>query len=202
VIDTLCDQIEENNTAVASIYCDFLGSKEQTTRNLIGALVKQLVRVLGMVPPEIDRTFKKAKREGRGLRVPDVIQLLEATLARLDRTFICIDGLDECPDKILPELLTSLHAISQGSPSVRLFITGRPHVQSVLERYFPDSVQVILISPNSRDIEEYIAKALREDLNSRAMDCALEAEIMEHIQEQISDVYAIAISKSKAQSNH
>ena len=202
MIDTLCDRIDENSIAVASIYCDFLGSKEQTTGNMIGALVNQLVRVLGMVPPEIDGAFKKAKRNGRGLRVPDVIKLLEAALARLDRTFICIDGLDECPDKILPELLRSLHAISQGSPSVRLFITGRPHVQSVLERYFPNSVQVIPISPNSGDIRGYIEKALLEDLSPKAMDCTLEAEIMERIQEQISGVYVIVISKSKDQNNH
>jgi len=201
VIDTLCDQIKGNNIAVASLYCDFLGSKEQTTRNMIGALVQQLVRALETVPAEINGAFKKAKRESRGLRVSDVIRLLRATIALLDRTFICIDALDECPDEILPEVLSSLHAISQESPSVRLFITGRPHVRSVLEKYFPNSVQAIVISPNSGDIREYIAKALQEDLNSRAMDYALEAEIMERIQEQISGTYVIVISISKVQSN-
>lgn len=197
MIDTLCEQIEGKNVAVTWLYCDFLDAKEQTTVNIIGALVKQLVRALGTVPAEIDEAFKKAKRDSRGLRVPDALKLLQATLGLLERTFICVDALDECPDKILPELLSSLGAISQGS-SVRLFITGRPHIQNVLEKYFSNGAQVISISPNSGDIREYLAKALREDLNFRAMDHALEAEIMEHIQEQISGVYAIAISISKA----
>ena len=201
VIDTLYDQIEGDDFAVACLYCDFLGPKEQTTANMIGALVKQLVRVLGTVPTEIDGAFMKARREGRGLRVPDAIKLLQATLAPLNRTFICIDALDECPDKILPELMSSLHAISQGSPSVRLFITGRPHVQSVLENYFPNRAQVIPISPNRGDIREYLAKALREDLNSRAMDPALKAEIMKRIPEQLSDAYVAVISISKAPSH-
>lgn len=64
VIDTLCDQNEGNNVAVAWLYCDFLGATEEATVNVIGALVKQLVRVLGTVPTEIDRAFNKAKRDG------------------------------------------------------------------------------------------------------------------------------------------
>ena len=196
MIDTLCERIEGKNVAVTWLYCDFLDAKE-TTVNIIGALVKQLVRVLGTVPVEINEAFKKAKRDSRGLRVPDALNLLQATLCLLERTFICVDALDECPDKILPELLSSLGAISHGS-SVRLLITGRPHIQNVLDSYFPNGAQVIPISPNSGDIKEYLAKALREDLNFRAMDHALEAEIIEHIQEQISGVYAIAISISKA----
>ena len=198
MIDTLCEQIEGNTVAVTWLYCDFLDAKEQTTVNIIGALVKQLVRVLGTVPTEINGAFVKARREGRGLRVPDALKLLQATLGLLERTFICVDALDECPDKILPELLSSLGAISQGPSSVRLFITGRPHIQNVLDKYFSNGAQAIPISPNSGDIKEYLARALREDLNFRAMDHALEAEIMEHIQEQISGVYAIAISISKA----
>jgi len=200
VIDTLCDQNEGKNVAVAWLYCDFLGAMEEITVNILGALVKQLVRVLGTVPAAIYGAFNKAKRDGRGLRVPDAIRHLRATLDLFERTFICVDALDEFPDKILPELLSSLGAISQELPGVRLFITGRPHVQSVVEKYFPNRAQVIPISPNSGDIREYLTKALREDLNSGAMDCALEAEIMERI-EEISGVYAMAISISKAQSD-
>ena len=123
---------------------------------------------------------------------------MRATLDLFERTFICVDALDECSDKILPELLSSLGAISQELPGVRLLITGRPYIQSVVEKCFPNHVQVIPISPNSGDIREYLTKALQEDLNSGAMDCALEAEITERIK-GISGVYATTISISKAQ---
>ena len=114
---------------------------------MIGALTKQLVNALKVVPTEIEEAFKRAECEvgGRGLQVSEMVKLLRAALAPVERTFICIDALDECPDKHL----SSLHTISQVSPGIQLFITGRPHIRSAAEKYLPGIVRVIPISPKS-----------------------------------------------------
>src|SRR5207302_4350245 len=100
---------------------------------------------------------------GRGLRVSELLPLLQATLAPLERAFICIDALDECVGKHLPELLRSLYTISQWSPKIRLFITGRPHIQREIERHFPGGPQSIEIKPTIEDIMKYLEMMFDND---------------------------------------
>ena len=108
------------SVAVVCLYCEFQDQEKQTAANMIGALTKQLVNALEVVPTEIEEAFGRAEREvgGRGLRVSETIKLLRAALAPMKRTFICIDALDECPDKHISQILTSLHTASQTSPDV------------------------------------------------------------------------------------
>jgi len=201
VIDKLLDHFRRENVTVACVYCDFQDQKGQTAANMIGALTKQLVNA-NTVPTEIEEAFRKAQREvgGRGLQVSESVKLLQGALAPSERIFICIDALDEFPEKHLSQLLTSLHTISQGSTGVRLFITGRPHIRSVVEKYLPGCVQVIPFSPNSDDIREYLEMKLKHDLDSEEMSPALKADIMKRIPERIPDVY-VANSTSKSRSN-
>jgi len=170
---------------------------------MVGALTKQVVNALKMVPPEIEEEFKRAGREvgGRGLQVSETVKLLGRALAPVNRTFICIDALDECSDKHLSQLLTSLETISQTSQGVRLFITGRPHIRSAVEKYLPGSVQVIPFSPNSQDIREYLEMKLKHDLDLEDMTLALKADIMKRIPEKIPDVYVMVNSIIEAASN-
>ena len=111
----------------------------QTPENVLGALIKQIVRRSGAIPAGVDSAFQKAKGYvgGRGLRVPEALELLKAALASWDRAFICIDALDELPEKHLPQLLRSLHTISQSLPAVRFFFAGRPHIEVEIKKYFP-----------------------------------------------------------------
>jgi len=191
VIDRLLEHFGGENVAVACIYCDFQDHERQSATNMIGALTKQVVNALSMVPTEIEEAFKRAEREvgGRGPQVVETVKLLERALASAKRTFICIDALDECSDKYLPQLLTSLHTVYQTSPGARLFITGRPHIRSVVEKYLPGSAQIIPFSPNSEDIREYLAMRLKHDLESEEMSPALKGDIMKRIPEAIPDVY-------------
>ena len=127
VIDELCERVEDQRIPVACFYCDFQSQNMQTPENVLGALIKQIVRGSGAVPTEINMAFQKAKGQvgGRGLRVPEAVELLKAAIAPLDRAFICIDALDELLEKHLPQILRSLHTISQSCPAAQI---GRAHV--------------------------------------------------------------------------
>jgi len=203
VIDRLLEHFRGENIAVACVYCDFQDHERQTAANMVGALTKQVVNALKMVPPEIEEEFKRAGSEigGRGLQVVETVKLLGRALAPVNRTFICIDALDECSDKHLSQLLTSLQTVSQTSPGVRLFITGRPHTRSAVEKYLPGSVQVIPFIPNRHDIREYLEMRLKHDSDSGEMSPALKADIMRRIPEKIPDVYVIANSIIEAAGN-
>ena len=188
VIDSLGDQEGEENMAVAAFYCDFLSQQEQTVNNIVGAILKQLVG-RGEIPQGLRETFEKAKKVvgGRGPLLADLMGMLRTAIASLPRVFICIDALDECLPKCLPELLQSLKDIVQQSPSTRILLTGRPHVKEDIERSFAKMV-VIPISPSPDDIRNYVEMRLDRDPEPLAMTDDLRADIVRIILEKISDM--------------
>ena len=187
VIDSLCDRAEEN-IAVVGLYCDFLAQQEQTITNIMGAILKQLVSREEM-PKGLRDAFQKGKKEfgGRGPRLTDLMGMLKIAIASLPQVFICLDALDECLPRYLPELLESLRDIVQESPRTRIFLTGRPHIREDVLRYFTTTV-VIPISPDSNDIRNYVKMRLNRDDDPEAMSNDLRADIVRVILEKISDM--------------
>ena len=129
MIDTLCDQARIEDIAIASLYYDFLAQQEQTITNVVGAILRQLVACWGDIPIYLSQPFQEGKKEmgGRGLRLADLMGMLRIAIALLPQVFICIDALDECLQKYLPELLKSLRDIVRECPRTRIFLTGRPY---------------------------------------------------------------------------
>ena len=188
MIDSLCDHAAEENIAVAVFYCDFISQQEQTINNIVGAILKQLVG-RGSIAKDLREAFQKAKKEigGRGPRLADLVEMLRTVIASLPRVFICLDALDECLPKHLPELLESLRNILRESPRARIFLTGRPHIADDVKRYFSKAV-VIPVSLNPDDIRNYVEMRLDRDTDPEAMNKDLRADIVRVILENISDM--------------
>jgi len=93
VIDSLYDQAGGKDIAVVGLYCDFLAQQEQSTTSMLGAILKQLV-IRGEISENIRQAFQKAKREfgGRGLQLPDLVEIMKKAVAGLPRAFMCIGG--------------------------------------------------------------------------------------------------------------
>jgi len=127
VIDNLCDQARGKEVAVVGLYCNFLAQHELSTANMLGAILKQLAS-RGGIPEDLREVFREAKKEfgGRGLRVPDMVEIPKKPIAALARVFICIDALVESTAKHRRDLLESLREIVRMSPNIRIFLTGRP----------------------------------------------------------------------------
>ena len=182
VIDSLCDQARKEDITVAWLYCDYNTQQDQTVINMVGAILK---RVVGS---EIPEDIRKAFQEGRRPLLADLMQVLRTAIASLPQVFICIDALDECLPKDLPELLGSLRDIVWESPRTRIFLTGRPHVKEAIERYFSKAV-AITISPNEADIRNYLKMRLDKDDEPEAMNNDLRAGIVKVILDKVSKMY-------------
>jgi len=169
-------------------YCDFRDQQEQTTTNIIGAILKQLL-VRKEVLEHVRQVFQKAKGEvgGRGLRLPDMVQMLKRAVSVLPQVFICIDALDECPPKHLLELLGSMKEVLVESPRTRIFLTGRPQVEAEIARYFPTGLTFPVI-PKTHDIKRYLENKLKMDPEPAAMSDGLRADILRIIPERVSEM--------------
>ena len=187
VIDSLFDYAVGKDVAVVGLYCDFLAQHEQSTTNILGTMLKQLAG-RGGIPKHIRGAFQKAKNEfsGCGLQLPDMIDILTETVTSLPRLLICLDALDECTPKNRRELLESLREIVRVSPGARVFLTGRPHIDDEIARYFSKALRIPL-SPTHGDIISYLEMRLDSDTDPNAMDDGLRADIMRIVPENISE---------------
>ena len=194
VVDRLCDRSTEQNTAVTCFYLDFAARKEQSVASILGSLLRQVVGGVEKVPEEITGAFQRQKMAigGRGPQLPDIVKMLQTITSSL-RTFVCIDALDECEVAHRAKLLNSLRQILETSPHIRIFMIGRPHVRAEVEKRLSGRVISLCIGPNKDDIVEYLRLRLDEDGTPDAMDGSLEADILEKIPENMSEMYVGAI---------
>jgi len=151
-------------------------------------MLKQLVS-RGGIPQHIREAFQKAKREfgGRGLLLPDMVEILKKTITSLPRLFMCIDAVDECTPKHRRDILESIQEIVRVSPNTRVFLTGRPHINDEIVKRFGEAIRIPL-SPPKGDIESYLEMRLDGDPDPNVMDDELRADIMKIIPEKISKV--------------
>jgi len=189
VVDRLCDQSDGQDTAVTCFYLDFAARKEQSVASILGSLLRQVVGGMGEIPEEIARAFEKQKKSigGRGPQLSDIVKMLQTTTSSL-RTFVCIDALDECATMHRVKLLNSLQQILEASPRTRIFIIGRPHVRGEIEKRLAGRVISVSVEPSTKDIMEYLRLRLDEDETPDAMNESLEADILEKIPENMSEM--------------
>ena len=193
MIDRLCDQAGEQGATVACFYFDFAAQKDQSSASTMGALLKQVVAGLEEVPPEISRAYQEQRKAigGREPRLSDIVKMLQIASSK-EHTFICIDAIDECMPEHRVKLLGSLNEILQKSPSTRIFVTGRPHIQPEIGRRLSGRVKSLSISTKREDIIKYLHSRLEDDTTPDAMNDSLEAEILKKIPEDISEMYVLS----------
>jgi len=190
VVDRLCEQARGQNTLITCFYFDFAARKEQSATNMLGSLLKQMISGMERIPEEISRAFREQKKAigGCGPQLVDIVNMLQALMSS-QPTFICIDALDECVGVQRVRVLDSLKQILEKSPAARIFVTGRPHIRTEMEKRLSEQMISVSICPAKGDIIAYLRVQLGEDETPDAMDETLEAEILEKIPENISEMY-------------
>ena len=188
VVDMLCDKAKEQNIAVACFYVDFAAREKQSPTNILGSLLKQIIYGLAEIPDEIRQAFKDHKKVigGRGLEVAEIVEMLQAVTSQ-QRTFICVDALDECGEGNQHEVLDSLRQIHEKSANTRIFITGRRHIMSEVERQLGAKMAILFVKPSKGDIVGYVRTRLSRDRCRDAMDSDLETAITESIVKNIPE---------------
>jgi len=172
--------------AVTGLYCDYATQGEQSTTNMLGAILNQLFEADG-IPESLRQVFRAEKKGfgGRATQLLELVGMVKAAIALIPQVFICIDGLDECLPKNRRELLESLQDIVRALPTTRVFLSGRPHIQDEIKRYFAGAIMIAVV-PTIKDIERYLRMRLDRDPTPSAMDDDLRAEIVRVIPRKIS----------------
>ncbi|OCK86704.1 purine and uridine phosphorylase, partial [Cenococcum geophilum 1.58] len=190
VVDTLKESnATKTGIGLAYVYCDYRDQIQQTTKNIIGAIIKQLLRKLPTTPEEISAIWQKHQNEKVPLELTAVNEALRITCRSFNRAYVCLDALDECQS--FRELLTFLQ---QGPSSIRLFITGRNHVQPFVRKMF-EHAQTIRIEAKDSDIRMLIQKYINEDRDKEPdiMDETLEQDIIKKISALSKGIFLLPV---------
>ena len=192
-MDRLCDQTKGKNTAVTCFYFDFAARNEQSATSMLGSLLRQVISGMENVPQEISRALQEQKKavSGRKPQLVDIVKMLQL-ITSSQPTYMVIDALDECTSMQRFRLFDSLKEILEESPGARIFVTGRPHIRAEIERCLAGWVTSVSVSPTRDDIVGFIRVRLSQDETPDAMDSSLEADILEKIPGNISEMWVTA----------
>ena len=156
---------------------------------MIGSLLRQIAPWAMGTLGEIQNAFEKSRqRGGKGLRLPEMLELFVKTVGSLERVYICVDAMDELLPQHRSEFLHTLQQIIQEAPNTRLFLTGRPHIRGELDRYLTEGACTIHITPDQRDIALFIDQKMDDDQDPHLMTENLRNEITKLMLEKASDM--------------
>lgn len=163
------------------IYCDYRDQKEQTTENILGAILKRLLRPLPEIPNTVFELYAERVSQGKPLSSTDAVKLLSIACTQFSTVYVCLDALDELGN--LPALLEQLR---RSPSSMQIFITGRHNIQGTVQGYFTER-QSISITAHDCDVRRFIEheiggpndsersamnEELRKDILSKVVDSA------------------------------
>ena len=159
------------------MYADYRDQKQQTTENILGAVLKQLLGLLPDIPEDVLRLYEEQANQEKPLSFTEAKIILRITCAQFSKVYICLDALDE-----LSDLRGLLKCLSDRPSSMQLFITGRPHVREAIQKYFKGE-QSICIEAHESDIRRYIEHEIGgpNDIEPDAMDERLRTDILEKV---------------------
>lgn len=159
MIDTLTNdrQTSEHKIGLAYVYCDYK-DKSRELQQLITVLVRQLLSSGVKIPSGIVDIYNQLRKSGNKVSVDQAMNMLLLVCAKLDRTYICIDAVDEFDDR---EKL--LEVLKKTPTSVHIFITGRDHVEPLIKSQFEEAI-VLPLQASKGDVISLIKNKVMENL--------------------------------------
>ncbi|KKZ63280.1 hypothetical protein EMCG_00263 [[Emmonsia] crescens] len=176
-----------NNIGLAFVYCDCQDQSEQSVVNLAGGLLKQWLISLPNLPEEVKNIYIGKYIKGRlSLELSDAVHMLKLACSYFDRSYICIDALDECNDLAgLMELLVRL-------PSVQICVMSRRHLKEAVQHHINNPLSITVVAKQD-DIHLYVKSKINEDRvkDSDLMDERLEKEISNKISKLSTGIFLL-----------
>ncbi|PGH18846.1 hypothetical protein AJ79_00259 [Helicocarpus griseus UAMH5409] len=170
VIDELRDKAKpekgESKIGVAYFYCDYKDQIYQTPENILGSLLKQLLRQLREIPQDVLDIYKERVKLSKHFELADVNTLLEKLKLGYHfwRVYVCLDAIDEVKDAgILLECLQNL------PPFVHILLTIRSSALRIVENHITRS-RYIEIEARGSDIRRFLEHAIANANEPEIMD--------------------------------
>ncbi|KAI8237413.1 hypothetical protein K4K54_012823 [Colletotrichum sp. SAR 10_86] len=153
----------------AFFFCDYKEGRTQVVENILGALIYQLAIQKEEAYIMLERYYDELHPNNSLPKHPTrkaLQKLLRKITELFDRTYLIIDGLDEC-GKSTDEVVESLFDISEDTDNVSIALLSRDEdeIRSRLEGAFIP----IEISAHKEDITEYVTAEIEERIRTQRL---------------------------------
>jgi hypothetical protein len=182
-IDYLLRTVQRNNISVAYLYCNYKAQADQTTTNLLAAILKQLVQAqLSMLKPVVCLYDHHASR-GTKPSLEEIFSALQSVLASHSSVYLVVDAFDECSDKegVRSQLLDKLHAL-QSKTDLHLMVTSR-FIPEIINKFH--SVPTLEVRANEVDIKQFVKGQIYLLPNCVQRDDLLQAMVQKKLVEAV-----------------
>jgi Cdc6-like AAA superfamily ATPase len=128
VIDSLETlYLDDKTIGIAYVYCNFRRQDEQTAKELLASLLKQLLQHLPALPDNIELLHNKHKDKQSRPSLAEISTTLSSITTLFSKVFILIDALDECrtSDGSRTKFLEEVFEM-QAKSEIKIFATSRP----------------------------------------------------------------------------
>jgi ankyrin repeat domain-containing protein 50 len=168
-VDHLVSQcLAQKTVGIVHIYFRYNDEKQQTVAEMAESILQQLIQRRGTIDPDIkamheNHTAKKIRPTAKTL-----INLIESQVEKLERVFMVIDALDECPESKRREFLRELNRLPS---KINLFLTSRDDT-----KISPLVAQEVIIRASDDDAHRYVESCLEEENDNPRLGYHLQVE--------------------------
>lgn len=172
-------------TGLCFAYFSFTDPNFQELTLLIGLLMKQLCQQHGSIPEKL----LEAKRQARDPASVSDIDMFTSVTVLYQRSFVVLDGLDECPEeKRLPILDFIVEASSRSRSNVKILVSSRKEydINNQFKRLSTPAIELEtdIITPDIRSFVQHEASRLRAESKLHVRDDKLFEDIVQRLVEK------------------
>lgn len=156
LVDDLRARYEHDDSViVVYFYCSFQRQAEQTARNILSVLVRQMFQERHDVPPEVKALYEKHCYRRTSPSVDELEQVFRLLVQGYRKVFILMDAMDECMgdqgDCI--ELLDRVFNVQRSKYGTKLLVTTR-WLPYIIEHF--GSCPQLEVKAHQEDIGRYL----------------------------------------------
>jgi ankyrin repeat protein len=169
----------DDNVGIAYLYCNFRRKSEQTARDLLASVLKQLAHQRPSLPAALRSLYDKHKDQRTWPSFEDIAKVFQSVVSEYTKVFVIIDALDELSlsDDCCSTLLSEIRDVG-----VNLFATSRsvPEITSQFEGCLKEDIRA-----TEEDVKRYIQGQIEGNMPQLRRHIEEFPQLMEEIKDGI-----------------
>jgi hypothetical protein len=158
-------------TAVIYTYFSYNDQYSQSPSNFMAGLLRQLLSRLPTLPPEIESVYMGCSPNCSRPELPTIFKLFASCVTEFSSVIALFDGLDECGDTLLADIVPLISKIM--TLSIKVLVTTRPHLAYIEQRL--GEPLTLTINAQDGDVEIYVKQRMDIDrkINPHLRTCII-----------------------------
>jgi hypothetical protein len=175
----LQNTVKTADIGIAFVYCNYKRQADQTTPNLLAAIIKQLVQDRPSIAQPLSSLYDQHRPKRTRPLLEELLSVLHSVLAKYSKVYVVLDALDECSeqDGTRSQLLRLCRRLQQ-KYDLRLMATSR-QIPDILEEF--KNTPLVEVRASDSDLKRFVMG----NMSRFAKFIRLSADLQELVQNRV-----------------